>query len=186
MVIRRRYKHRRREEKGVIKHLRKNEQITVPTVMLIDAQGVIFPDMPTVDALRKAVDAEMDLVEVSPKAVPPVVKIMDYGKYVYQQEKAERKHRAKQKKVETKGIRLTLKMADHDFGVRVKQANAFLMKGDKVKIELNLRGRERAHQDLAFENIDRFKKSIEHAFVVEEDIKREGSRLTTILTPTKQ
>ena len=126
----------------------------------------------------------MDLVEVSPLSQPPVCKFIDFGKFKYQQEKAEQKSKHKQKKVELKGLRLTLKMGDHDMEVRSKQTTKFLTKGDKVKIEMRLRGREMAHQDLAKEKITKFIEALGD-IKIEQPLTRQG-RLYSVIINKKQ
>ncbi len=118
----------------------------------------------------------MDLVEVSPMANPPVCKIADFGNFQYKQSK--KKQKTKQKKVELKGVRLSFKIGAHDIAFRKKQAEKFLKQGDKVKIELNLRGREKAHKDLAKEKINNFINSIETKNEIEQPLKTQGSRLS--------
>ncbi len=123
-------------------------------------------------------------MEVSPLANPPVCKLIDFGKFKYQQEKAEQKSKHKQKKVELKGLRLTLKMGEHDLEVRIKQASKFLAKGDKVRIEMRLRGREMAHQDLAREKIKKFIESLGEV-ALEQPLQKQG-RLFSVIINNKQ
>lgn len=130
-----------------------------------------------------AKEKELDLVEVSPKAFPPVCKIMDYGKHQYQQSKQSRLAQAKQKKVDTKGIRIGLKTDDHDVNFKTNQAEKFLSKGHKVKIELILRGREKAHRDLARKNIESFISRISTPHKFEEPIKGTPQGFNTIIAP---
>lgn len=110
----------------------------------------------TRDALRMAQERGLDLVEVGPKANPPVCKILDYGAYQYRIERQQRKQKAKVKQIEVKGIRLSLNIGQHDRDVRLKKAKEFLDEGNKVKIEMILRGRENAHADLARQIISQF------------------------------
>lgn len=123
----------------------------------------------------------MDLVEVSPVSNPPVCKIIDYGKFLYQKDKSDRKNKAKAKRTEIKGIRLTLKMSEHDQDVRRNQAQKFLNNGDKVKIEMNLRGREQAYAQNARERIEGFIHSLEGNISKEQGISRQGGRLSIIV-----
>lgn len=136
--------------------------------------------MVTKEALGQARQKGLDLIEVAPKARPPVCKIIDFGKFKYQQEKAEQKSKQKQRKVELKGIRLTLKMGEHDLAVRSKQAGKFLDKGDKVRVEMRLRGREMAHQDLAREKIENFINNFEQV-KIEQPITRQGRLFSVII-----
>jgi len=125
----------------------------------------------------------MDLVEVSPLAEPPVCKIMDFGSYQFQQEKKERKQKSKQRKVEVKGIRLTLKIGPNDLETRKKQSLKFLEKGHKVRVELILRGREKAFADRAQEKMAQFAQSLadETSIYTEKELSRQGGRLFMII-----
>lgn len=125
----------------------------------------------------------LDLVEVSPKAQPPVCRIMDYGKHLYQQSKQLRLAKAKQKKVELKGIRLGLRTDTHDLEFKKNQAEKFLRQGDKVKIDIVLRGREKAHQDLAKENLGKFILLITVPYKIEDPIKRFPGGFNVIIAP---
>lgn len=131
--------------------------------------------------MQLARDQDLDLVEVSPVANPPVCKIMDYGAFQYQQEKRERKHKAKQKKVEIKGIRLGLNIGAHDLEIRKNQALKFFEKGDKVKVELILRGRERAFADRARTIMEDFAKSLGDSATIESPLSRQGGRLSILV-----
>lgn len=139
--------------------------------------------MSTAEALALAQDKGLDLVEVSPLANPPVAKIVDYSKLKYQEEKERRKEKAKQKKVEIKGIRLSLRISDHDKEIRVKRAEDFLNDGDKVKVELLLSGRERQHFSLAREIINKFVADINASVPVnvEQPITIQGGKLSVII-----
>ncbi|MFH1583415.1 MAG: translation initiation factor IF-3, partial [Candidatus Falkowbacteria bacterium] len=112
------------------KRFRANQQIRVPVVFLIDENGVSIGKMPTSKALSMAEQVGMDVVEVNPKIQPPVVKIMDYGQFKYKKEKEAQKQKVKQKKVEVKGIRLSVRISQHDFDFRFEQAKKFLARGD--------------------------------------------------------
>lgn len=139
--------------------------------------------MPPIQAVAIAKDAGLDLVEVSPKANPPVCRIMDFGKFQYQKSRQERQNKSKQKKLEIKGIRLGVRTDEHDLDFKRNQVEKFLKKGSKVKIEIILRGREKAHQDLAKENLISFLKSIITDYKVEQDIKRFPGGLNVIIIP---
>lgn len=165
---------------------RTNEQIRVPMVFVIDEEGKSLGEMETRDALNKAKESDLDLIEVSPKANPPVCKIMDYGKYQYKQSRQQRVAKSKQKKVETKGIRIGLRTDSHDLEIKKKQTEKFLKKGNKVKVEIVLRGREKAHQDLARENIQKFLGQIESSYKIEEEIKRFPGGFNVILSPEQE
>lgn len=154
----------------------------MPQVRLIDETGQQLGVVNTYDALQRAQEKELDLVEVSPLANPPVCKIMDYGAYQYQQEKRERKQKVKQKRIDIKGVRLTLKIGPHDLETRKGQALKFLEKGDKVHLEMILRGRERAHAARAREMMRQFATSLVENVTIEQPIKQQGGRLSMLLT----
>jgi translation initiation factor IF-3 len=160
-----------------------NEQIRVPQIRVIDDQGNQLGIMAPAEALQIAREREIDLVEVAPMAKPPVCRIMDYGKFQYQQSKQDRVNKAKQKKVEIKGIRLGVRTDDHDLDFKKNQTEKFLQKGDKVKIEIILRGREKAHHELARTSLINFLKSIVTDYKVEQDIKRFPGGFNVIITP---
>ncbi len=162
-----------------------NEFIRVPEVRLIDDAGQMQGVVPTADALKMAREKGMDLVEVAPLAQPPVAKILDFGKFQYQQEKLARKAKAAVKKVETKGIRLSLRIGDHDRDFRLNQAKGFIEEGNKVKVEIPLRGREHQHTNLAREIIKQFVTEL-HALVpvtTEQGLEKNMGRLSMIVAP---
>lgn len=163
--------------------VRVNERIIVPQVRVVDAEGKMLGVMPTAEALALALAQGMDLIEVSPKAVPPVVKILSFDKYRYQLEKAERQQKKKLKQIQVKGIRLSVRIGEHDLKFKVGQAEKFLSQGNKVKIELMLRGRERANVGYAREVIDKFLKTVSASFVVEQGAKQLGRFITTVIAP---
>ncbi len=139
--------------------------------------------VPTEQALQMAREKELDLVEIVPNTRPPVVKIMDFGKYQYQKAKEAQQQRANQKKTEIKGLRIGLKTDEHDIEVRRKQAEKFLSAGNKVKIEIRLKGREKAHQPLAREVLQNFVSSISVSNKLEQEIKRFPGGFNVIITP---
>jgi len=139
--------------------------------------------MSVTEAIQIARGRELDLVEIAPIAKPPVCKIMDYGKYQYQQSKQERLNKAKQKKVEVKGIRIGIRTDTHDLDFKKDQAEKFLKKGDEVKTEIVLRGREKAHQDLARKTLSDFLKTITIPYKLEQEIKRFPAGFNAIITP---
>ncbi len=162
---------------------RANEQITAPEVRVIDDEGKFLGVLKTPDAIRLAHEKEIDLVEVSPKENPPVCKMLDYGAFKYQKEKEKRAQKAHAKKVEVKGIRLSVKIGAHDLNVRKTQALGFLEDGDKLKIEIFLRGREKAHGEIAAERINEFIKQIEETYplYVEQPVTRQGGNVSAIV-----
>lgn len=160
-----------------------NEQIRAPEVRVIDEEGQNVGIMPTLEAVKLAKEKELDLVEVFPKAEPPIAKIIDYGKFLYQKDKEARKQRAKQKRVEVKGIRLSLRISTHDRDVRLKQAKGFLEDGDKVKIEIILKGREKQYANMAREAINQFIESLDKLIPtrIEQQLSFQGGRFSAVI-----
>jgi translation initiation factor IF-3 len=154
-------------------------------VQIIDAEGKFLGKMPTERAFQLAKEQELDLVEVNPRANPPICKIIDWGSYLYQQEKAERKQKAKAKVSEIKGIRLSLKIGAHDLDMRRSQTVKFFEQGDRVKLEMILRGRERARMDLARQIMMDFVKSLGDDVVVDAPMSSMGGRLTALIRKKK-
>lgn len=141
--------------------------------------------MATSKALAMAKAAELDLAEVAPKANPPVCKILDYGKYLYYQDKLERKQKKSQHKTEIKGLRISFRTGDHDLEVRAKQARKFLEDRDLVKLTMMFRGREIAYEHLGREKIEKFAAQLADIAEKEAPPKRQGNSLILILTPKK-
>jgi len=166
-----------------------NEQIRKPEVFLVDENGENVGQVSTQEALSRAREAGLDLVEVNPKARVPVAKIMNYGQFKYEQDKKAHKQKLQQKKVETKGIRLSVRISQHDFDFRLAQAKKFLAKGDKLKIELVLRGRERQHPGKAREIINKFVAILEAEedfnIIKEQALTIQGGRANIILANKK-
>lgn len=123
---------------------------------MIDEDGKNLGTMETPEALKLAQERGLDLIEIAPTVNPPVCRIMDFGKFKYEREKGEREHGKKQKEVEIKGIRIGFTTGKHDLELRAKQAREFLAEGDKVRIDMRLRGREKAHGQLAFQKFNEF------------------------------
>jgi len=167
------------------KSFRSNQQIRVPEVFLIDENDEKIGVMSTQKALGMADEAGMDLVEVNPKVSPPVVKIMDLGQFKYEREKKIHKQKMQQKKVDTKEIRLSVRISQHDFDFRLRQSEKFLSKGNKLKIDLVLKGRERAHPEKARETINNFIQSLQKKeglnIVEEQPLTKQGGRISIIL-----
>jgi len=136
---------------------RVNEDIRVPQVRLIDQDGEMLGVMTSRDALYRAYSVGLDLLEISPNAVPPVCKITDYGKFKYEQQKKANEARKKQKVVEIKEIKVRPNIDDHDYDTKMKQMKGFIADGDKVKVTLRFRGREMAHQELGVKVLERVK-----------------------------
>ncbi len=177
------HRHRVRKPKYDVPTYRINDEITVEEVRVIGAEDESLGVMKTVAAITKAVAEGFDLVEVSPKAVPPVCRFIDYGAFKYQKEKEARKAKAQSKEVEIKGIRLTVRIGAHDFDVRKEQAFKFLERGDKLKLEMVLRGREKAHSNLGREVMEKFVEAIKVKYPVriESPFSAQGGRLTMIV-----
>ena len=135
------------------------------------------------EALSLARDREVDLVEISPQAKPPVVKLLDFDKYRYQQEKAAQEAKKKVKKVTLKGIRLSVRIGEHDLDFKAKKSSEFLVEGHKVKIDVVMRGREQAHPELAFELMKKFQTLITTPFIKETGPSRMGGTITIIISP---
>jgi translation initiation factor IF-3 len=144
-----------------------------------DNVGVVPPDR----ALQMASEAELDLVEISPNAKPPVCKIMDYGKYKYEQQKRESEARKKQKVIEVKEVKFRPNTDTHDYSVKLRNVTRFLENGDKVKVTLRFRGREMAHQELGRELLQRVAADVEGLGKVENMPKMEGRQMIMIVAP---
>ncbi len=155
------------------------------TVRLVDADGEMRGVVTIKEALDAAEAAGLDLVEVSPNAEPPVCKILDYGKYKYEQHKKAAEARKKQKVIEIKEIKLRPVIDDNDLNVKMRSARAFLEEGDKVKVTLKFRGREMAHQELGMNLLTRVKEILADVSKVEYDAKFEGRQIVMILASNK-
>lgn len=177
------HRHRQRKPKFSIPEYRYNEKIDVPEVRVIDENGTSLDVLTTEKAIALARERGLDLIEVSPKANPPVCKFADAGHFKYQKEKEARKQRAQSKEVEIKGIRLSMRIGDGDLMIRVEQAKKFMERGDKVKAEMILRGRERAHFDVAKEVFDKFSTALgkHYPLRVEQPLKNQEGKLFLVL-----
>jgi translation initiation factor IF-3 len=166
-----------------------NDWIRAYEVFLIDEEGRPAGNMPTSQALARARGLEMDLVLVNPKALPPVAKIADLGQLKYETEKKMHKQKVAQKKVDTKEIRLSVRIGDHDFNFRLEKAKEFLGDGDKVRVEVVQKGREKQHPDKAIEMIRRFenelKKSESMNVAEEQGLTKEQGRFSIVLINKK-
>jgi len=165
-------------------NFRHNEQIRISPIFLIDQNDDKVGSITTSEALRRAREAGMDLVEVAPTARPPVCRIMDYGKWRYQQQKKEDKSRASSRGGQLKELKLkTVKIGDHDLMIKVNHAREFLKEGNKVQFTLQFRGREMAHLDLGRNIFTKIKAELLPVSKVERDAKMEGRRMTMVLQP---
>lgn len=160
-----------------------NDEIRVPQVRLIDQHGEMQGVMSAREALIRAYDVGLDLVEISPNAVPPVCKILDYGKYKYEQQKKANEARKKQKVVEIKEIKVRPNIDDHDYDVKMRQMKTFISEGDKVKVTLRFRGREMAHQDLGVKVLDRIRTELAETTKVEQFPRLENRQMIMVLAP---
>ncbi len=178
--MQRRYR-KPKPQKETIKELRVNNKITAPEVRLIDENGSNIGVISLGEAQQRALSAELDLIEVFPLASPPVVKIMDYGQYKYEIEKQNRKNKAHQKVSELKAVRLSFRIKGQDLETRKDQAAEFLAAGHKVKIEIILKGREKAHKDLAIENLKNFIASLGANLKIVQPVACLGGQITAIV-----
>jgi translation initiation factor IF-3 len=160
-----------------------NDEIRVPQVRLIDQHGEMQGVLSARDALIRAYDVGLDLVEISPNAVPPVCKILDYGKYKYEQQKKANEARKKQKVVEIKEIKVRPNIDDHDYDVKMRQMKSFISEGDKVKVTLRFRGREMAHQDLGAKVLERIRNELTETTKVEQYPRMENRQMIMVLAP---
>jgi translation initiation factor IF-3 len=162
---------------------RSNREIRVPRVQLIDEEGQNHGSMPTEQALKLAEDAGLDLVEISPNAEPPVVKILDLGRLKYATQKKAAEARKKQKIVEVKEIKMRPNIDTHDYDVKMKAMSRFFDDGDKVKVTLKFRGREMAHQELGMKLLLQVKEDTVEFAKVEAEPKLEGRQMMMVLAP---
>jgi translation initiation factor IF-3 len=162
---------------------RVNEEIRVREVHLIDKDGSNRGTVTIAEALQAAQEAGLDLVEISPNATPPIVKVLDYGKYKYQEQKKAAEARKKQKVVEVKELKYRPMIDDHDYDVKMRAMQRFFEEGDKVKITLRFRGREMAHQELGTRLLNRVKEDTTKIAKVEMEPRFEGRQMIMILAP---
>ncbi len=185
--MRRRFQ-RSKPQKEVVKFV-SNEWIKSIEIFLIDEDGRQVGKMLTSEAISRAKDLDMDLVLVNPKANPPVAKIADLGQLKYETEKKLHKQKIAQKKIDTKEIRLSVRIGDHDFNVRLEKAKEFLSDGDKIRVEVVQKGREKQHPEKAVEMIRRFEdeiKAVDGLNIVEEQgLTKEQGRFSIILINKK-
>ena len=160
-----------------------NEEIRVREVHLIEKDGTNRGTVPIADALAAAQEAGLDLVEISPNAAPPIVKILDYGKYKYQEQKKAAEARKKQKVVEVKELKYRPMIDDHDYDVKMRAMARFFEEGDKVKVTLRFRGREMAHQELGTRLLNRVKEDTSKFAKVEQEPRFEGRQVVMVLAP---
>src|SRR5438477_1897416 len=170
---------------SISKDFRINERIRVREVRLIGEDGEQLGILPTFKAIELAQSKNLDLVEVAPNVVPPVCRLLDYGRFKYEQTKKEREARKNQKVVELKEVRLRPKIGEHDFEAKARRAEKFLEEGDKVKVTVLFRGRELAHPQLGRELLEQLAERLRDVSVVERSPMTEGRTLFMILTKGK-
>jgi translation initiation factor IF-3 len=160
-----------------------NQQIRVREVRVIDEEGAQLGIQTIQDALRLAYERGLDLVEVAPNAVPPVCRLLDFGKYQYERQKKEREARKAQKVIEIKEIRLRPRTGEHDLDTKVRQALSFLDEGSKVKVTVRFRGREIHHPEIARDQLEEFANKVGNVAIIESLPLMEGKNLFMLLSP---
>lgn len=168
------------------KQTRINGEITAPEVRLVGVEGEQLGIVKIYDALRQAEEADLDLVEIAPTAQPPVCKIMDYGKFKYQESKKQHEAKLKQKQVQIKEIKFRPGTDEGDYQIKLRNLIKFLEEGDKTKITLRFRGREMAHQEIGMAQLRRVSNDLAELAVVEQFPKMEGRQLVMMLAPKKK
>lgn len=162
-----------------------NEEIRVKELRVISQDGEQLGIMPTKQALEMAEMRQLDLVLIAPKAEPPVARIMDYGKFVYEQQKKEKEAKKKQKVITVKEVRITPNIEEHDLNVKAKNAEKFLKDGDKVKVTVKFRGREADYAHFGEDILNRFYDKIKEVGQIEKPAKLEGKNMTMVIAPKK-
>ena len=162
-----------------------NEQIRFPQIRVIDSDGSQLGVITPKEALTIAQEKELDLVLVSETAKPPVCKIMDYGKYKYERDKKLKEAKKKQHNADVKEVKMRYKIEEHDYNVRVKNAQRFLKSGDKVKATVSFRGREIQHSNLAIDLLKKMAADLDDVAEVQQSPKREGRNMMMMLAPKK-
>ena len=165
---------------------RLNEEITAPEVRLVGIEGEQLGIVPVRQALALAEEAGVDLVEIAPLAAPPVCKIMDFGKFKYQEAKRAHDAKLKQKQIQVKEVKFRPGTDDNDYSIKLRNLIKFLQDGDKAKITLRFRGREMAHQEFGIRMLERIKADLEEVGTVEQFPKMEGRQLVMVIAPTKK
>jgi translation initiation factor IF-3 len=174
------------DKRSAKQFIRTNERIRAREVRVIDEAGEQLGILPPFEALKIARERGLDLVEVSPNAVPPVCRIQDYGKFLYEKDKSERAARKKQKVITVKEVKFSVTVDEHDYQTKKNQAVRFLGEGDKVKASLRFKGRQMAHRELGYNIIHRLIRDIGDAGTVEFMPRMEGTTLHAILAPGKK
>ncbi|MBL8444117.1 MAG: translation initiation factor IF-3 [Zoogloeaceae bacterium] len=167
------------------KKQRVNEEITAPEVRLVGDDGEQLGIVSLNAALNIAEEAGLDLVEIAPMAVPPVCKVMDFGKFKYQEQKRAHEARLKQKQVQVKEVKLRPGTDENDYQIKLRNLKRFLGEGDKAKVTLRFRGREMAHQEIGMRQLERIKLDLEEIALVEQMPKMEGRQMIMVIAPKK-
>ena len=162
---------------------RVNEEIRIPRVRLIDQNGEMQGVMSSREAQHRAFAAGLDLLEISPNADPPVVKILDYGKYKYEQQKKRNEARKKQKVIEIKEIKVRPNIDENDYQTKLRAMKSFIEEGDKVKVTLRFRGREMAHQEIGVRVLERIRSEMDPLTKIESMPRMEGRQMVMVLAP---
>ena len=162
---------------------RVNEEIGVHSVRLVNERGDMVGVVPRNEALAMAADAGLDLVEIAPNADPPVCKILDFGKYKYEEQKKKNEAKKKQKVIEVKEIKFRPSIDDHDYDVKMRSMQKFIGEGDKVKVTMRFRGRELAHQELGMNVLMRVRDDLDEVAKVEQFPRMEGRQMTMVVSP---
>jgi len=162
---------------------RVNEDIRVPQVRLIDQDGEMIGVMTAREAIQRAYSVGLDLLEISPNAEPPVCKILDFGKFKYEQQKKKNEAKKRQKVIEIKEIKVRPNIDENDYQVKLRAMKTFIDEGDKVKVTLRFRGREMAHQDIGVKVLERIRADMDVATKVEQMPKTENRQMVMVLTP---
>jgi translation initiation factor IF-3 len=162
-----------------------NDKIEAQQVRLVDADGEMAGVVELPDALERAIEAGLDLVEVSPNASPPVCKILDYGKFKYEAQKKANAARKKQRVIEVKEIKMRPNIDDNDYNTKMRKVHAFIEEGDKVKVTMRFRGRELAHQDIAMKVLNRVRDEVGETVKIEQFPRMEGRQMIMIMAPAK-
>ena len=166
--------------------MRRNEEISAPQLRVIAADGSQAGVMSRYDALQMASAAELDLVEVSPTAEPPVVRIMDYGKFLFEQNKKAHSAKRKQKQIQVKEVKFRPGTGESDYQIKLRNLTRFLHEGDKAKVTLRFRGREMVHQDIGRKLLDRVSGDLAPHAVVEQNPLMEGKQMIMVFAPKKK
>ncbi len=169
-----------------MRKVRINNEITAPVVRVVDASGTMVGILPISEALKAAYDRGMDLVEIAPQANPPVCRIIDFGKFQYEQHKREKQQRKQQHQTQLKEIRLKIVTDTHDLDFKARHAREFLLSGDKVKVTVLFRGREITHQEFGENILQQFWQRLEDIARFDQPIRGEGRTMTMILAPDKE